>query len=474
MTNRLLPLALCIVLGLNARLAHPQAEPASPASQIQAEIKERGKAMENLAYLSDQIGPRLTGSVNLARAQQWAAAKMREYGAVNVHLEAYDFPSRWVRGTDDFAQLLTQGGQKLEVHAMAWNPPTKGLVTADVALLRGPSNELLKTVDRFKGKIVVLGPVAPPTDRSDAAATEKRLFKALGSRVVALLTSMEHRDGKFTMYGSPYDFYFEEYFSGWPRVPFGFLTSENRSLLNRLLRRGVPVRMKLRLGGAITRVGVKEHNVVGEIRGSEKPNEIVIVGGHLDSWDLGTGTTDNGTGSVATLELLRVYQKLGLRPKRTLRFILFSGEEQGVCGSKAYAAAHKAEMESIQAVVIDDLGAGKPTGFTLQGHKEWLPFLQKAMEPLAGLGVKNVAVETHWDSDQDPFVEKGVPGFFMDQDITDYFASTHHSQTDMFDHVVEADYLMSIQAFAVVAWELANSVDRIPHVTPGHLIGTGK
>lgn len=426
--------------------------------------------MEDLAYLSDFIGPRLTGSENMAKAADWAAAKMKEYGAENVHFESYTFPSRWERGTDDFAQLLTQSKRQMTVHAMPWNPSTKGMIEADVVMVSGEVDALLKDMDRFKDKIAVLGRVKPPSDPAQGPV----FFKELGKRVKAILLSMEHGDGKFTMYGSPFDYYFEEYFQGWPRVPFGFLIAEDRSMLDRILSKKEPVRMRLRLGGSITKRDVTERNVVGEIRGSEKPEEVVIVGGHLDSWDLGTGTTDNGTGSVATLETLRAIKKLGLKPKRTIRFVLFSGEEQGSSGAKAYVEQHQAELSNIQAVLIHDLGAGKPNGFTVQGYTEWSPALKTVLSPLESMGASKILVQQHWDSDQDPFVFRGVPGFFLDQDITDYFASTHHSQTDMFNHVMADVYLPSVQALAVAAWGFANIPDRVPHVAPGKLVGEGK
>jgi carboxypeptidase Q len=439
-------------------------------SQIMSEIKDHSKAMADLETLSDDIGPRLTGSENCAKAEEWMAGKMKEYGGENVHFENYTFPSRWVRGTDDFAQLSTQGQKQMTVHAMPWNPATHGLITADVALVSGSVEDLLKNVDQFKDKIVVLGPMPEPKDPKQGQV----FFKELGKRVKAVLVSMEHGDGKFTMYGSPYDWYFDDYFGGWPRVPFGFLIQEDRSMLVRLLRKGKPVRMKLRLGGKITKTNVPERNVVCEIRGSEKPDEVVIIGGHLDSWDLGTGSTDNGTGAIATLETLRTMKALGLKPKRTIRFITFSGEEQGSSGARNYVEVHKAELPNIQAVLIHDVGAGKPDGFTVQGYTEWVPALKAAMAPLSSIGVEKVLVEQHWDSDQDDFVMQGVPGFFLDQDVTDYFASTHHSQTDMFNHVKQAEYVPSIEAFAVAAWGFANMDDRVPHVKPGQMVGPGK
>lgn len=129
---------------------------------------------------------------------------------------------------------------------------------------------------------------------------------------------------------------------------------------------------------------------------------------------------------------------------------------------------------NIQSVLIHDVGAGKPTGFTVQGYSQWVPFLKEAMAPLASIGVTGIPIERHWDSDQDPFVRSGVPGFFLDQDITDYFASTHHSQTDTMNHVSPEDYLPSIRSFATVAWQFANMESRVPHVPAGHIVGPDK
>jgi len=459
---------------LFAAPSHIAVKQTSPVDQIMAEIKDRGHAMDDLAYLCDVLGPRLTGSENLEKAENWALDKMKEYGAENAHLETYEYPSRWVRGQDDYLRMLTQSGRQIEVHAMPWNPATKGLVEADVALLSGPIEDVAKNVDKFKGKIVLLGQLTPTSDMEQSTRLRKQIFKDLLTRAVALLASLEHEDGKFTMYGSPSDAYFDEYFGGWPRLPFGFLTSEDRTMLGRLVKKGEHVRLQLRLGGSITKAPVAEHNVVGEIRGTGKPDEVVIVGGHLDSWDLGTGATDNGTGSIATLESLRAMKKLGLKPKRTIRFVLFSGEEQGSYGAKAYVDAHKKELPNVQAVLIHDLGAGKPDGYTVQGYREWMPMLKDAIAPLAGIGVTKILVEQHWDSDEDPFVVEGVPGFFLDQDIKDYFASTHHSQTDMFDHVKADEYLPSVQALAVATWQFANMDARVPHVAPGNMVGPGK
>jgi len=465
------PFAFRLVTAAVLALSHPAQE--KPEDRL-AKLIHDGTAMEDLAYLSDEIGARLTGSVACDKAQQWAMAKMKEYGAENVHREAYSFPSRWERGTEDRLTLLTQSGKEIGVHAMAWNPATKGAITADAMLLEGRVDELLKRVDDYKGKIVVLGAVRRPADGSDPDKLIHELNKKLGMLAVGLLAASGDESGKFIMYGSPYDWYLNDYFGGWPRLPFGFLTSEDFSLLKRLLTKGDKVRLRLNLGGKITKAPVEEHNVIGEIRGSGKPDEVVIIGGHLDSWDLGTGTTDNGTGSVATLQTLRAMNKLGIKPKRTIRFILFTGEEQGICGSTAYAKQHAAEMANIQAILIDDLGPGKPNGFTCQGYGQWVPLLKTAMEPLAGIGVQKILVKQHWDSDQDPFIEHGVPGFFMDQDITTYFGTTYHSQMDMFSHVKAEDYLPGIQAIATVGWGFANCADRLPHVPAGHVTGPDK
>lgn len=440
--------------------------PGSPEARLSAEILEKGHAMADLEVLSDDIGPRLTGSANLRRADAWMQEKLKAYGAVNVHEEAYDFAPAWTRG-ESSARLLTHSGMRLKVEAMAWNPSTPGTIRGEVALFAGKADALEAKVKELKGKILLLGPIHPTAPEGQQRAQLERLYRAAQEAgAQALLFGSTHKDGKLTMLGSPFEAYFRDFLPPWPRLPFGFLQPEHQAMLRRLLARGERVELELNLAGSVSGNPVKAYNVVGELRGSEKPDEVVLIGGHLDSWDLGTGTTDNGTGVIAALETLRAMQAAGLKPKRTIRVVLFSGEEQGLCGSEAYVKAHEGELSKIQAVLIDDFGGGKATGFLMQQREDLLPFMAKVIEPLASLGVKNLPLTREDDSDHTPFVRKGVPAFFLEQESSEYFASTHHSQVDTFDHVKKDDYLQGVQALALTAWRLANLDARLPHRMP--------
>lgn len=189
---------------------------------------------------------------------------------------------------------------------------------------------------------------------------------------------------------------------------------------------------------------------------------MVVLGAHLDSWDLGTGATDNGAGVAAMLEVLRAWHALGLHPRRALRIVLFSGEEQGLLGSRAYVAAHQAELGRIQAVLVQDDGGGRITGFPDMRNEAWYAALMRAAAPTAGLGTLDIVYGPAGGSDFQPFFDKGVPAFPAMQDERDYRSHTQHSQLDSFDHVDKANLVQAAQVLAVMAWGLANG-ERLPH-----------
>ncbi len=196
------------------------------------------------------------------------------------------------------------------------------------------------------------------------------------------------------------------------------------------------------------------YNTIAEIRGSERPDEIVVLGAHLDSWDLGTGTTDNGTGAMVVLEAARALQKSGLRPGRTIRFALFSGEEQGLNGSRAYVDAHRDELPKISAALIHDTGTGRVTSISLMRNYQDRELMDTVVAPLKSLGLLELTERWMTGSDHVPFEEAGVPGFFCLQDPAQYF-ETHHSQADTFDQAHEADLVEGAQVMAAVAYNLA-------------------
>jgi Zn-dependent M28 family amino/carboxypeptidase len=244
-------------------------------------------------------------------------------------------------------------------------------------------------------------------------------------------------------------------------LPNLVISHEDYALFERLIRSGVTPRIEATVQNRLGTKPVQQWNTVAEITGTEHPGQVVVLGGHLDSWDLGTGTTDNGTGAMTVLEAARVIAQSGVKPKRTIRFILFSGEEEGLLGSRAYAAAHAAEADSIQAVLVLDNGTGAITGQALQGRDDLERLWAELLAPVASLGADSVRSASKSGTDHLSFLPYGVPGFNFDQIVRGY-NHTHHSQTDTFDHAVEGDLKQAAAVMAVTAVELANLREMLP------------
>ncbi len=244
-------------------------------------------------------------------------------------------------------------------------------------------------------------------------------------------------------------------------LPTLVVAHEDYAMLERQVRAGLAPRVEARVENTVGRTPVQQWNTVAELRGTERPGEVVILGAHLDSWDLGTGVTDNGTGSMVVLETARVIARSGLRSKRTIRFILFSGEEEGLLGSRAYAATHAGEADSIQSILVLDNGTGAITGQALQGRTELAGLWKDLLAPVAALGADSVRDASKSGTDHLSFLPYGVPGFNFDQ-LPRGYNHTHHSQSDTFDHAVAGDLRQAAAVMAVTAYELANLPELLP------------
>jgi carboxypeptidase Q len=323
-----------------------------------------------------------------------------------------------------------------------WNPDGPEMTPQDSAALK----EQL----RIRNSIAA--------DSSPAAVFARRQFqidlpyllKASGALGVLADGSKEH--ALMTMSGSP------NRLSPLPNV---VISHEDYTHLERLIATGVTPQVEVRVDNAVGTAPVKQWNTVAEIRGSQYPKQAVILGAHLDSWDLGTGVTDNGTGSMVVLEAARALAKSGLRPKRTIRFILFSGEEQGLLGSRAYAASHAAEADSIQAVLVLDNGTGAIVGQALQGRTELAHLWRELLAPVKAMGADSVRDNKKTGTDHLSFLPYGVPAFNFDQ-LPRGYSHTHHSQSDTFDKAVAGDLKQAAAVMAVTAFELANLPDLLP------------
>jgi carboxypeptidase Q len=439
MSRLLFSFVLAMLLGPRCALAAEL-----PAQALIAEIAAHSEIQRNLEELCDDIGPRMTGTPGLDRAQKWAMDKLAAYGATKVHLEAYDLGRPWRRGPA-LARLLNANGMPLNVLQKAWTEGTHGAIRAEVALLDVKTladfNAVLPTL---KGKIVLAE--SAPRDAPKQALRE--------AGVAAVLQVSGREDGLQDMWGGPGQHYDSS---------AGIIVREHANLLKRLLARGVTPRIELDLQGGFGPRPVLAHNVVADFPGSDANGGMVILGAHLDAWDLSTGATDNGAGVATMLEILRAMHAAGLPPRRTLRIVLFSGEEQGLLGSKAYVAAHGGELAQIQAVLVQDAGSGRILAFPDMEVEAWYQPLVAALEPAKVLGDIDVHYAKGLGSDQDTFFKLGIPAFSPLQESRNYRTQTQHSQIDTIDHIDKEGLQQASQVTAILAWNLLNG-ERLPHV----------
>lgn len=484
-----------------------------------AEVAGKSEIMANLRHLSDMIGPRITGSKNLQKANEWAAARMKACGLENVKLEPWEIPVGWERGTASFKLVEPDNGRTLYVAARGWTPGTDGKKTGEVMFLKIRTRDDLK---QYKGKlkdaIVLLTPPAtvapitdlrygpPPAKKDEPAkkevAPKKEPAKKEEAKSADAPASVPNPTGRpplpewYAFRLEVYAFLKDEGITclvsdaakphgllvttgTWPTgdrgtplesPPAVFMAHEDFLLLHRLAARPSPAktRVEVEITNKIIPGPITVFNTVGEIRGSEKPDEFVVIGAHLDSWDLASGTTDNGTGSCVVLEVARTLAALaakGQRPARTIRFVLFTGEEQGLYGSKEYTRRHKDEMPKTSAAVVHDTGTGKVIGLGLQGREAVKKVLESELVALRDLGFEGLTLASSGGTDHLSFETAGVPGFACRQDMDEY-RLTHHTQSDTFDKAKEASLKQGAQVLAVTAMRIANLPDLLPREKP--------
>lgn len=482
----------------------PAVDPLALDKKIIAEAKSGSEIMTNLTYLSDMIGPRLTGSAALKKANEWTADKMRSYGLSNVHLEGWTIPVGWERGPASMRIIEPEIGRSLTVASMGWTPGTKGRITGEVVVIKARnSEELAKYKGKLKNAVILRGPPAtirpvtesgsgferrrakrdekgnkksdgkadvPPPPRPDRNFASMMSFRRElsdflrkeGAAVLLMDAAKPH--GLLNMTGS---------WRGNDRVNAGdplpslFVVHEHYAQLYRLATRPAPARtrVEIEIDNKFVPGPVPVYNTVGEIPGTEKPDEFVVLGAHLDSWDLGQGTTDNGTGSCVVLETARLLVKSGIRPKRTIRFVLFTGEEQGLHGSKEYVKRHKDEMPKTSMALVHDTGTGRVVGIGLQGREAIKPILEKELVSLKELGVIGIDLRRMGGTDHLSFEGVNVPGFAVRQDPVEYRFS-HHSQSDTLDKAREPDLIQGAQVMAVAAVRVANLPELLPRDKP--------
>jgi hypothetical protein len=429
----------------------------STTKALAKEIQDNSQLMKNLEELCDDFGARITGSESLLRSQEWAMKKLISYGAVNVHREAYDIGKPWIRGRAS-ARLLNANQATLDVAQQAWTQGSKGKIKADVAILDAKNlDDFIKVAPSLKGKIVLVlnEPNLQARPGKDTKADLERLKKAIiDAKFSAVLRVSEKADSLQDMFGSLGSRYTSN---------VGIITSDHANLLQRLIKRGITPKLEMEFTGGFGKHNVNAYNVVADFPGSDLSQEMVIVGAHIDSWDLASGATDNGAGVVVAMEVLRSMHALNVKPKRSLRVVLFSGEEQGLWGSRAYRIAHQDELKNVQAMLNHDAGAGRIIGFPDMKVDAWFDALSKAFVPVKEIGELDIQYGISRGSDQASFFEAGVPAFSAIQTPMNYFTHTQHSPFDNFDRVSEANLVYNAKIMSAVAWSLLNA-ERIPHL----------
>ena len=420
------------------------------AGRLLGEAVAGDAAWQRLAYLGDTYGNRISGSPNLEAAIKWAVEEMKRDGLENVHTEAVKVP-HWVRGRESLEIVgpIPQPLVMLGLGNSVGTPPAG--IEADLLVVHS-FEELDAARDRVKGKIVLFN--VPFTTYGDTVR-----FRAAGpSRAgvlgaVAVLVRSVGPAGLRTPHTGALS-----YAEGQPQIPAAAVTTEDAARLERMFNRGTKVRLKLMMEAKFL-PEADSANVVGEIRGRELPNEVVVIGGHFDSWDVGTGSTDDGGGCVATWEALRLMKKLNLRPRRTVRVVLWTNEENGGRGGQAYRDAHLEELPNHVMMLESDGGVFRPTGFGFSGSDAGRGKVRDIATLLGGIHADTIGA-SGGGADIGPSVQQAnIPAMSLEVD-GNYFL-IHHTPADTIDKIDPLEIARSAGAIAVLTYVVAEMPDRL-------------
>jgi hypothetical protein len=453
----------------------PSPSPSVYSQQTLGELRKLQQAALNsdyayrqVAHLANNIGPRLSGSAQAQKAVEYVAAELKALG-LEVELEKVMVP-HWVRGEETAALVQFPGQaekttQKIVLTALGGSvaTPAEGL-TAELIVVQ--NFEELQTLGHGKvaGKIVLFN---YPFDKQMAAEGhggdaygEAVVYRSDGpsaasrlGAVATLIRSVGGQDYRLPHTGQT------NYAADAPKIPAAAVTAEDADLIASLVPQG-PVRMRLLLTPQQLPDAVS-YNVIGDLKGSEHPEQVVIVSGHLDSWDLGTGAIDDGAGVAVSMEAANLIRKLHLRPKRTIRVIAWMNEENGSAGSKAYAKDHATEMANHFAAIETDGGAGHPLGINMKARPEAKPLITPVAAILQESGAGILNLTEHAGADIEPLDKAGVPTFSPIQDSRFYF-NYHHTAADTLDKIVPKELAENAAVVAVTAYALTNMEQPLP------------
>ncbi len=470
MSLRRFALLSALILPLGAQSPGP----AAALARLQAQALASEEGYRKLAWLCDRVGHRLSGSPQPEEAIRWALETLKAEGFRNVHGEKVRVP-RWVRGREQ-GEILSPTAHRLHVLGLGGTEPTPpGGLEAEVVVVGSYEELRALPADRVRGRVVCYdvpykGYGATVGYRVNGAVEAARL-----GAVGVLLRSVGPASLDTPHTGSM------RYEVGVPRIPAAAIPIEAATQLRRMQERGERIRVRLELENRVLE-DAESANVVAEVPGRERPEEIVLLSGHLDSWDVGQGAQDDGVGSLMAWEAARLIQASGLRPRRTIRVVLFTNEENGLRGGHAYRDAHRDELPRHVAMVEADSGNGPIQGFNLdlnsgpgrggrarsgegspadpEVQAAALAWLRQFSPLLAPFGAGKIESGGS-GADLEPSVALGVPGIGVNQDTTEYF-KIHHTWADTFDKVDKAAFQKNVAALAALAYLLAEAPDRIP------------
>src|SRR5215213_3597190 len=484
--------------------------------KIRREAMDNSQIMRTMHFLTDVYGPRLTGSPNLKAAQDWIVKETTTWGLKNAHLEPWSFGHPgWVNEKLS-VHAISPFKDSLVTEALAWTPGTNGAVTAQVVQLISPSQPTKEALTKFfddnrakvKGKIVMVGApaVVPvtiltpikrredndvraqydpnnptqqnfggggPAPRPDpnvipAAQVAEELDQFLVAAGAAGRVNDAGREhGQIRAFNN-------RTFDVAKAVPTVVMRNEDFGRISRVLADGTPVELELNIVNRTIAEGATVYNVVAEIPGTDKAQEVVMLGGHIDSWHSATGATDNAIGSTTMLEAIRILQAIGVKPRRTIRVALWSGEEQGLLGSQAYVKEHfgmvespKPEHASFAGYFNIDSGTGRARGFNVFGPPTAAAILREATKPFADngfFGVNATQSRRRGGTDSTSFNEAGLPGIGIQQDPIEYNSHTWHTNLDTYERIIEDDAQKSAMVIAAAVYHLAMRDQMLPRL----------
>lgn len=487
--------------------------------KIRAEENDHSQIMHTMHFLTDIYGPRLTGSPNHKAAADWAIRQMKDWGLANAHLEPWDFGHPGWMNERASGYIVTPVKDQLTFKVLAWTPGTKGTVTAPVFQMVPPEKPKKEDLaayldsikDKVKGKIVMVGKaeVVPvvidvPARRLDDKVVAARFDpkNPNAGQFGPRRNEQQPQDPPGTLTGAQINQQIDEFLvanharmrvndarMGNGRIrafqnrtydiakalPTAVLRNEDYGRIARIMAGGSTVELEFNIQNKTYPEGKTSYNTIAEIPGTDKKEEVVMLGGHLDSWHSATGATDNAIGCAIMMEAARILKSLGVQPRRTIRVALWSGEEEGLLGSQAYVKEHfgsfeepKPEFNKLVAYFNVDSGTGRIRGANVFGPPQDADILREVLLPFADLGIAGAIPSKNRRSggtDSSSFSQAGLPGIGLGQDPIEYFTDTWHTNLDTYERIIEDDVKKDAIVVAASIYQLAMRDDMMPRFT---------